>query len=249
MAVTGAKDSVYQRIISWIPPHDVFIEPFAGSAAVTRHKRLAARTILIDLDPGALDQIGEAARWPGVETIVGDGVEYLSRCGQWVLGWWASSLPRVLIYCDPPYLRETRRNGERRYYAHDWSRADHEHFLDVIVGLSGSAWLVSGYDSKLYRDRLGPPVDRFPAQTRGGPAEECLWANFDRPAELHDYRYIGTDFDERWRIHKRQRNWAAALRRMPTLERRAMLAHLRGEFAAELLTPTDLTGRRSSPTI
>lgn len=247
MPITGAKDGagVYQRIISWIPPHDLFIEPFAGSAAVTRHKRPAARTILIDLDPGALDQIGEATRWPGVETIVGDGLEFLRRVR------FARDL-RVVIYCDPPYLRETRRNGRRRYYAHDWTTQDHEYFLAAIVGLSvcpAWAWLVSGYDSKLYRDRLGPPVDRFPVQTRGGPAEECLWANFDRPEELHDYRYVGEDFDERWRIHKRQRNWAAALRRMRTLERRAMLAHLRDQFGPELLPPTDLTGRRSSPTI
>lgn len=227
----GAKGGAgtYQRIISWIPPHDVFVEPFAGTAAITRHKRPAARTVLIDRDPGAIDGIGGAARWPGVELIVGDGVEYLRR----------ARFPegaRVVVYCDPPYLRETRRDGDRDYYAHDWSDADHAYFLDMLVGADPSwAILVSGYPSPRYDGRLaGWCKDTWQAMTRGGPAQECLWANFARPERLHDYRHIGTDFDDRWRIHKRQRSWCRMLSRMPALERRAMLAAIAERFAGDL---------------
>jgi len=219
MSFVGSKggEGVYQRIISWIPPHDVYIEPFAGLAAVWRHKRPARRSILIDLDPGALDQIGEDAGELGVvETIVGDGVEYLRRM--------RPNGERVFVYCDPPYLRSARRDGERDYYRHDWTLDDHQAFLDLVVELPCSV-LVSGYWSKLYAARLaGWSTDHFPTGTRGGPAEEWLWANYPRPDELHDYRYLGATWPERWRIRKRQRNWMRALSRMPALERRAMLA-------------------------
>lgn len=72
--------------------------------------------------------------------------------------------------------------------------------------------------------------------TRGGPAEEWLWANYQRPELLHDYRYIGGSFPERWRIHKRQRSWLKMLGRMPAIERRAMLAAIADAHAAEVLS-------------
>ncbi len=242
----GSKggEGVYQRIISWIPPHDVYVEPFAGLAAVWRYKRPARRSILIDLDAAALDRIGDEAGCldrigdeagcldrigdgrGDVETFVGDGVDYLRRMrpnGQ-----------RVFVYCDPPYLRETRRDPDRDYYLNDWSREDHEAFLPVVAGL-GCPVLVSGYWSDLYAEALaGWAVERFPATTRAGPAEEVLWANYARPDSLHDYRFIGSTFPERWRIHKRQRNWVKALGRMAPVERRAMLSAIVEAYGADV---------------
>lgn len=238
MGVVGSKGGagVYQRVISWLPPHHVYCEPFAGGAAVFRHKRLARRSILIDLSPGTLDGIGDATRWPGVETIVADGTEYLRRfrppAGR-VVQW----------YCDPPYLRGTRRDPDRDYYAHEWTIADHEYFLDVVVDASSSSMpiLISGYWSELYADRLaGWATDHFTTSTRAGPAEEWLWANYARPTELHDYRYVGADYRERERIRKHQRRRCRILRGMPELERRALLAAIADEFREELLEYLDV---------
>lgn len=235
----GAKGAAgtWQKILSWIPPHDIYVEPFAGTAAVCRHKRPAARSILIDCDPGALDRIGDGGRRPGVETIVGDGVEWLRR-------WRIPATLAVLIYCDPPYVRSTRADPERDYYGREWSDADHEHFLDVVVEAAGGVddsrsadVLISGYWSELYARRLaGWATDHFRVVTRGGRrAEEWLWANYPRPRRLHDYRFIGRGFADRWRIHKRQRSWCRMLERMPELERRAMLAALAAKFDSELM--------------
>ena len=229
MSFVGAKGGagVYQRIISWVPPHDVWIEPFAGTAAVFRHKRPARRSVLIDSDPGALDRIGEAGSRPGVELIVGDGIEYLSRC----------QFPaNTCVYADPPYIRQARKNPDRDYYRHDWSLADHERFLDVVLGLPGSvSILISGYWSELYGRKLaGWHTDHFAAATRGGQATEWVWANYPPPDRLHDYRYLGGSFPERWRIHKRQRTWVRMLGRMPALERRAMLSAIAQSFGPDL---------------
>ncbi len=49
----GGKNGagVYQAIINQIPPHRVYVEAFAGSAAVFRHKLPAHTSYLIDIDP------------------------------------------------------------------------------------------------------------------------------------------------------------------------------------------------------
>ena len=42
-----------QTIINQQPPHDSYIEPFAGHAAIAMWKRPALNTTLIDRDPTA----------------------------------------------------------------------------------------------------------------------------------------------------------------------------------------------------
>jgi len=44
------------------------------------------------------------------------------------------------------------------------------------------------------------------------------------PVGLHDYRYLGDNFRERERITKRTKNWVARLKKMPVLERNALLS-------------------------
>ncbi|SRR6266404_4845567 len=71
----GGKNApgVYQTVINQIPPHRVYIEPFAGSAAIYRYKSLAALSYLIDVDSLAVtalqatvdvDQRRFRLRWP-----------------------------------------------------------------------------------------------------------------------------------------------------------------------------------------
>jgi len=53
VAYPGGKAGagVSQRIINLMPPHDVYIEPFLGDAAVMRAKRPARLNVGCDLDP------------------------------------------------------------------------------------------------------------------------------------------------------------------------------------------------------
>ena len=53
--LTGTKGGagVWQRIISEMPEHDVYIEPFWGRGTIAKKKRPAPYTIGIDLDPAA----------------------------------------------------------------------------------------------------------------------------------------------------------------------------------------------------
>ena len=56
----------------------------------------------------------------------------------------------VLIYCDPPYMLETRHGKQ---YRHEMDDADHEKLLGALLGHKGPV-LISGYDTELYQDML-----------------------------------------------------------------------------------------------
>jgi DNA adenine methylase len=211
---------VAQRIISLMPPHRTYIEPFLGDAAVMRAKRPAAMNIGLDLDPAAPGLAWLAAR-RAEESIQacywsksGDGIQYLENRRFGI---------DDLVYCDPPYLMETRRGG--RLYRCEMNAIDHRRLLRVLLSLPCMV-MISGYFSKMYAEDLkGWGKVSYGAMTRGGRmATEWLWFNFPPPGELHDYRYVGQNFRERERIARKKRRWVERLRKMPALERETLLA-------------------------
>ena len=59
-----AASGVYQTIIGSMPPHETYIEAFAGSGVVLKAKPPAVRSIAVDRD----GRVFERFRWPkGVE--------------------------------------------------------------------------------------------------------------------------------------------------------------------------------------
>jgi len=89
--------------------------------------------------------------------------------------------------------------------------------------------------------------------TRGGLAEECLWANFPDPIALHDYRYLGDGFRERERIKRKKARWVSRLEKMPLLERRALLSAIADsgfydDKRSPLAESRDITSSRSQRT-
>ena len=217
-----AGSGVYQRIISQMPPHQVYIEPFLGGGTVLRAKLPALVNVGVDADPRAIEVVrswlaglGDAV--PRFDLIIGDGISYLQK---W--RWWTGAL----VYLDPPYLMSTR-SSQRRVYRCELELPGHIALLDVVVRLPCMV-MISGYPSKLYHERLSSwRVVQYRTMTRGGRmADECLWCNFPEPTELHDYRYLGRDFRERERIRRKCSRWVAMLSAMPVLERASVLSSL-----------------------
>lgn len=200
---------VYQSIINQMPPHDVYIEPFLGSGGIMRHKLPAKTNIGIDIDPERVDGVSFC------ETRYTDGIDWLSDRARWT--------GRELVYCDPPYLAETRRY-QKPIYKFELDEDGHRRLLRVIKRLPCMV-LISGYASALYKKELaGWRLVTFTGQTRGRPAIEHLWCNFPPPAALHDYRYLGSDFRERERIGRKARRWRSKLDGLAPLERQAVLS-------------------------
>jgi len=221
---------VYQRIISQMPPHECYVEPFLGGGAVMRRKRPARFNLGFDLDGAVVQRAANLVRageWlSGGARLVGpdnggpvswewhqlDAVDWLAR---WTVP------PRTLVYCDPPYLMSTRRS-RGRVYRYELGASRHEELLRVLLGLSALV-MVSGYQCEMYDKALSSwRVVRYLTMTQGGPAEESLWCNFPEPVELHDYRFLGRDFRERERIRRKKARWVRMLSEMTVLERRAV---------------------------
>lgn len=250
MSYPGGKagDGVYQRLISLMPPHDVYIEPFLGGGALLRQKRPARLNIGIDLDPEVI------ARWQACTVIPDEGkgcgalspemtipdppaghgnaaggiVGYGEERFQFQVGdgiAFLRSYPftgHELVYCDPPYVLSTRTG---RQYRCEMTDEQHAALLETITALPCLV-MISGYWTALYAAALdGWMALTYEAMTRGGrTATEWVWMNYPLPLRLHDYRFLGEGFRERERIKRKKQRWVKRLHAMPTLERQALLA-------------------------
>lgn len=216
MTYDGGKNGagVWQTIINHMRPHRTYVEAFCGSGAVIRRKLPAVVNIALDTDPQTLAAVKSelTARDP-IQLIRADALEWLAQF---------PADADVLIYADPPYLRETR-SCQRDIYRHEFATPEqHNALLDLALE-SPAAWIISGYWSKLYAKRLaGWRTAQFKATTRSGVRTEWLWMNFPAPAALHDYRFLGANRTDRQRIKRKKDRWRNKLLNMSPLERNAV---------------------------
>ncbi|KHE91856.1 MAG: DNA adenine methylase [Candidatus Scalindua rubra] len=117
---------------------------------------------------------------------------------------------KELVYCDHPYLRETRKKYAR-IYKYEYTREQHIKLLEVIKSLPCMV-MISGYESKLYTESLkGWHSHSYKAGCHHGIATEWAWMNYPVPVELHGYRHLGDGFRERERIRKKSNRWIALI--------------------------------------
>lgn len=211
-----AAEGAYQAIIARMPPHDTYIETHLGSGVVMRKKAPAARTIGIEIDPKTL------ADYPppgGVEVHNGDCLTFL-RAFDW------QSAGRVVLYADPPYLKNTRTHPDS-VYRYEYTDADHAELLAFLKALPANvAVMISGYPSDFYDVELaGWNVYEFQAPTRGGVRTEKIWMNFE-PGRTHWVEYTGNDFLDRQRTRRLADRWAKKYAAMQEGDRQAILAAL-----------------------
>lgn len=214
----GAKAGmgVFQTIIAAMPPHDTFIDAFAGGGTILKQKPRAARTVAIDRDPDAIAVLaGRRQPWAH-EHLVGDARSLL-------VGFDYAAAGRVLVYCDPPYLLSTRTGRQR--YKFDFEDSDHKELLAILKTLP-AAVMVSGYPSALYdRELAGWRTIEYQAMTRAGVRTEKLWCNFPAGA-VHWATFAGRNFTHRQQIKRKAARWAAKFSALPQAEKTAILAAL-----------------------
>lgn len=223
MRYPGGKGKTYQHLINLMPPHEVYVETHLGGGAVLRHKRPALRSIAIELDGQVVD------RWRTqeptgleLELVHGRAEDFLE------------TFPfkgKELVYCDPPYVRSTR--ARPRVYTHDYSDADHERLLAMLVTLPCSV-MISGYANELYARALaGWNTHSFWAMSHTGMREETVWFNFESPVRLHDSRFVGASFRHRQTVKRRLDRLKAKLSNMDPVERHALIEWLGHTYPPE----------------
>ena len=195
-----------------MPPHEVYIETHLGGGSVIFNKRPTTNNIGIEINPKIFNILRNSHR-TDIKFINDDAVEYLKNY---------QFTGKELIYCDPPYLRETRKN-RRRLYKYEYTLEQHIELLEVIKTLPCKV-MISGYESSLYKKYLkGWHTRFFEASCNHGFGTEWIWMNYSAPVKLHDYRYLGDNFRQRERIKKKTNIWLAKFKSMPILERQALL--------------------------
>ncbi len=206
-----AASGLCQNIIAMMPPHDTFIETHLGGGAIMKRKPAAINNIGIDLDPQALSAF--CCDYP---------VQLVNGCAHHFLNHYEYG-GAELIYCDPPYLAQTRTSD--RKYRFDYVEADHIDLLDLLKSLPCRV-ILSGYPSVLYDELLTDwQTIELQAMTRGGVRTEKLWFNYtiDR---IHWPSYAGKNFTDRQRIKRKAQRWGKNYRAMPQAERLAVLAEI-----------------------
>lgn len=238
-ALTGTKtaNGVWQRIISEVPPHSVYIEPFWGRGSIAARMKPAAVTIGCDLSSDAIASgVGRAIMFQvdALEFLRGYFRRFLDPSPHNAATAAAATFGGYLweehfVYLDPPYLME------RNYYDHPFTAEQHIELCRIFCALPCPAAL-SGYHSEAYAAELHDV--RFietPMMTHGGKmVTEVLWMNYPPPALLHDARFIGEDRRGRERIRRRVRNWRRNFRGMASIEKQAVLEELQTELAEDV---------------
>jgi len=213
----GGKNGagVVQKLINQIPPHRVYVEPFLGSGAIMRNIKPAKLSYGVELDELTYQKWRGSTEKPGINIIKGDGISWLKK-----YEWQGDEF----VYCDPPYMMETRTGG--KIYNHEMTNKQHEDLLTTLLTMSagGVKIMVSGYWSKLYKEKLnGWRLMQFEAMTRGGLKTESVWMNYKEPDQLHDYSFLGDGFRERERIKRKIQRHVSRLNSLPLLERLAII--------------------------
>lgn len=223
------SDGTFQKIISIMPPHDIYCELFVGNGAIFRKKKEAKYTILNDIDETI------AIKWDRKSDFTNDDQRIWIGCTdaiQWLKDF---ELPaailksmgiQVLIYLDPPYPMDCRKTDRQRY---QFEMTDDQHFelLHLISRGYPAKIVISSYPNKLYWEYLqGWSTFTFTAQTRGCVMTEQVWYNYPQPTELHDYRYLGSDYRDRERIKGIVNRNLDKIKRMPDLERNLFITKI-----------------------
>jgi DNA adenine methylase len=250
----GGKAYLARRIISLMPLHRTFVEPFLGGGSVLLNKVRSFREIGSDIDPDLMnfwtvlrddqsfldrvretlysrtvfDQVstrsllptspsrraweffvrkrmsrdglgkdfawserlrggqpGDVNAWKTIQeelVRIRDRIELVEfHCGPAVPLIADHDSPGTVIYCDPPYLHETRTT--RNAYAHEMTYEDHQILLGCLLCCRGTVFL-SGYRSSLYDAALaGWTRHEFDMPNHSGQGKtkqrrvECLWIN------------------------------------------------------------------------
>lgn len=219
MSYTGSKSAngVYQTIIGQMRPHQVYVEPFFGSGQIFWKKKRATSSVIFDL---AGDLLAKAGAEAGVTAVHGSALKLLPGL--------ALALPTdAVMYCDPPYPLATRNN--RRYYtdllavgAREMSDEDHIQLLVMLVTIRCNI-LISTLPNELYRSFLTAECGwrriEYTTRAHKKTLKEWLFCNFPEPDELHDWRFAGRNFRERWRMKKLVRRTLTKLQAMNKRER------------------------------
>jgi DNA adenine methylase len=95
--------------------------------------------------------------------------------------------PEVLIYCDPPYLMNTRTAHVKQQYSNEMlTDQSHIELLEILLQHPGYV-VISGYESDLYNDMLKGWNKSFMQSNdqSNRPRQEVIWMNYKPETQMN----------------------------------------------------------------
>ena len=126
-------------------------------------------TVTSDDPAGGIAGDGDAYRRipPNLVLLQGDAIKWLEANRGHLSA-------RTLIYCDPPYVRNTRRSKRAMYGSAEMDDADHVDLINVLKELPCMV-LISGYYSDLYAPRWQPSTSGLTTPGRSNSTTIVIW--------------------------------------------------------------------------
>lgn len=225
MQYPGGKNQsgTFQKLINIIPPHSIYLELFAGSAAIYNNIDTCSLSILMDIDPIVCANLSKIVR-PGAIIINHDAISFL-KCSVDLITFLHDIGHCVFMYLDPPYPFSVRKSVDP-IYKYEMSDPQHVELLKLISHVKFN-FAISSYQNELYDSHLsGCNIIDFNNATRQGIARERVYFNYELPDKLHDYSFIGNDFRERAKFKMQRDHMVSKINRMPALLRNSILDNL-----------------------
>ncbi len=122
-------NGVFQKIINLMPHHDVYIETHLGGGNIFFRKKRADLSIVIDIDNRCTSRLAIRSNLPAVNVINGDAAASLKNHT-------FDIYKKTLIYCDPPYLLETR--TVKKIYQFEYTDEQHRELLETLLAISAA---------------------------------------------------------------------------------------------------------------
>jgi 16S rRNA G966 N2-methylase RsmD len=216
----------FQTIINQIPEHSIYVEPFAGSAAIYFNKRMADISLLFDKLRNQTDLLSKKVS-PGDIVQCCDSVVNINLIVSF-LNIFHSYGHRVFMYCDPPYPLSSR-SYQKSIYEHEMTDADHIAFL---TGMDRALFpiSISTYENDIYSQYLSNwRLLKYQSIVRGGTRTEFLYMNYPETSQLHDFSYIGNAFRDRERLKRIKNNFLSKFDSMQPILKNAITAALNNE--------------------
>lgn len=217
------QDGVYQRIINQIPPHDIWVECCAGSAAITKRIAAAKESYCIEIDE---DQAIRLAGDVQSSVLVSNG-NFME-----LLPLEELAAGDYFLFIDPPYLMTTRTN-KQPIYKNEWNEEDHIAFLLWVQQVRCKV-LITHPKDQLYSDALGDwrTLD-YKYMTHKGERSDRIWMNYPVPKALHDYQFLGDSRTERQQISRLSKRWTARFMKNSKLVQGKILTSLEKQFSID----------------
>jgi DNA adenine methylase len=238
-----AQDVVWQQIINLFPPHRHYVELFAGSAQILRHKKPATGiNMAIDVDKSVADNYSG---------MIPKQAEYVTMNAFQVLRDMCSvkqktqlaiqeiSTPyfpdeppswifdrETLVYLDPPYPFEARRDKQRKLYGYELNDGDHRVLCNLIKSVRCMV-AISTYPNDLYNDYLANwHYTDIQTANHGGPAIERVYTNYKPGPLLHQYDFVGKNNMHRQILKRKVARYVGKFKAFSPIERNAIIEAL-----------------------